>query len=135
VVPSTRLAASLPIDYCPKPRPPQLHQCSAPCPTKIQIISCASPIDTIDTSPKLFALYFSSGWFQARILFYLIVSTTMQGGIFTTICAFFFLFEKNIAEKFLDGKVSLLLPFLFKGWVTLQLKDSEMKVSFGFSAP
>ena len=32
---------------------------SAPCPTKSQIISCASP--------KLFALYFSSECFQARI--------------------------------------------------------------------
>ena len=40
---------------------------SAPCPTKIQKISCASPINTIDTSPKLFALYFSSECFQARI--------------------------------------------------------------------
>ena len=45
-----------------------------PAPTKIQIISCASHIDTIDTvdtSPKLFALYFSSGWFQARITIWL----------------------------------------------------------------
>ena len=64
---------------------------------------------------------------------YLIVSTTMQRGIFTSICAFFFLFEKNIAEKYLDGKVGLLLTFLFQEW--LQLKDSDIKVSFGFSAP
>ena len=35
---------------------------SAPCPNKSQIISCASP--------KLFALYFSSGWFQARIVIF-----------------------------------------------------------------
>ena len=59
----------------------------------------------------------------------------MQRSILTCVCAFFFLFEKNIAEKYLDGKVGLLLTFLFLEWVKLQLEDSEIKVSFGFSAP
>ena len=44
---------------------------------------------------------------------YLIVSKTMQRSILICVCAFFFLFEKNIAEKYLDGKVGLLLTFLF----------------------
>ena len=59
----------------------------------------------------------------------------MQRSILICVSAFFFLFEKNIAEKYLDGKVGLLLTFLFLEWVKLQLKDSEIKVSFGFSAP
>ena len=55
----------------------------------------------------------------------LIVSTTMQRSILTCVCAFFFLFEKNIAEKYLDGKVGLLLTFLFQEWVTAKRFRNE----------
>ena len=69
--------------------------------------------------------YFSSSfcivffiWMFSGKKNYLFVSTTMQRSILTCVCVFFFLFEKNIAEKYLDGKVGLLLTFLFQEWVT-----------------
>ena len=105
---------------------------SAPCPTKIQIISCASPIDTIDTSPKLFALYFSSGWFQARITIWLFPRQCKEASSSVSPPSFSSLRKTSLRNTLTERWACYWLS-CFKGG--LQLKDSEIKVSFGFSAP
>ena len=102
-----------------------------PAPTKIQIISCASPIDTIDTSPKLFALYFSSGWFQARITIWLFPRECKEASSQLSAPSFSSL-RKTLLRNILTERWACYWLSCFKGG--LQLKDSEIKVSFGFSA-
>ena len=100
-------------------------------PTKIQMISCASPIDTIDTSPKLFALYFSSGWFQARITIWLFPRECKEASSQLSAPSFSSL-RKTLLRNILTERWACYWLSCFKGG--LQLKDSEIKVSFGFSA-
>ena len=101
-------------------------------PTKIQIISCASPIDTIDTSPKLFALYFSSDCFQARITIWLFPRQCKEASSPLSAPSFSSL-RKTLLRNILTERWACYWLSCFKSG--LQLKDSEMKVSFGFSAP
>ena len=102
-----------------------------PAPTKIQIISCASPIDTIDTSPKFFALYFSSGWFQARITIWLFPRQCKEAYSSVSAPSFSFL-RKTLLRNILTERWACYWLSCFKSG--LQRNDSEIKVSFGFSA-
>ena len=105
-----------------------------PAPTKIQIISCASHIDTIDTvdtSPKLFALYFSSGWFQARITIWLFPRQCKEASSSVSPPSFSSLRKTSLRNTLTERWACYWLSCFKSG---LQLKDSEIKVSFGFSA-
>ena len=103
-----------------------------PAPTKIQIISCASPIDTISTSSKLLALYFSSDFFQASITIWLFPRQCKEESSPLSAPSFSSL-RKTLLRNILTERWACYWLSCFKSG--LQLKDSEIKVSFGFSAP
>ena len=92
--------------------------------TKIQIISCASP--------KLFALYFSSECFQARITLWLFPRQCKEASSPVSAPSFSSL-RKTLLRNILTERWACYWLSCFKSG--LQLKDSEIKVSFGFSAP
>ena len=84
------------------------------------------------TSPKLFALYFSSDCFQARITIWLFPRQCKEASSPLSAPSFSSL-RKTLLRNILTERWACYWLSCFKSG--LQLKDSEIKVSFGFSAP
>ena len=123
MVPSTRLAASPPIDYCPKPRPPQLQKCTLP-QQKSNNILCLSKTICI-----VFFIWLVSGKNSSIWLFR---RQCKQASSPLSAPSFSFL-RKILLRNILTERWACYWLSCFKSG--LQLKDSEIKVSFGFSAP